>query len=142
MLAGLSSTMRISSFAMAYRDRERERRARAQLALDPDSSAVQLDELPAQGQPQASALHLLVCRSHLTELLKHCLLILWGDSDARVGNRDLDVSILGHCADINAPTFWRELDRVRQQVQHDLANLAFIGLNLAKLLIDVCMKGD
>src|SRR5262245_33046952 len=100
---------------------------------------MQLDELPAQGEPQPRPLHLLVCRPHLAELLKHCLLILWGDSDARVGNRDLGVSILGHCTDINAPTLWRELDRVRQQVQNDLSDLAFISLNVTKLLIDVCM---
>src|SRR5215467_2038398 len=41
----LSSTTRISSFAMARRQRERERRALPHLALYPDPPAVQLDEL-------------------------------------------------------------------------------------------------
>src|SRR5215471_8353783 len=43
----LSSTMRISSFAMAHRQRERERRSCPDLALYPDPPVVQLDELPS-----------------------------------------------------------------------------------------------
>src|SRR5262245_6852729 len=83
---GLSSTMRISSFAMTHRNRERERRAQADLALDPDLAAVQLDELPTQGQSQASALHLLVRRPNLPELLEHRFLVLWGDANAGVAD--------------------------------------------------------
>src|SRR5215510_12169746 len=84
---GLSSTMRISSFAMSHRDREREGRALPQLALDPDLAAVQLDELPTQGQSQPSALYLLVRCPDLAELLEHRLLILWCDADPRVADR-------------------------------------------------------
>src|SRR5215831_19504543 len=67
---GLSSTIRISSFAMADRQGERERRPFSQLALDPDPAPVQLDELPGQGQPEASPLDLLVRCAHLPELLE------------------------------------------------------------------------
>jgi hypothetical protein len=47
----LSSAMRISSFAMTHRNHERESRAYAYLALYPDLAAMELHELPAQGEP-------------------------------------------------------------------------------------------
>src|SRR5262249_2916526 len=50
-LFGLSSTIRISSFAMAHRNRERKRRAHPFLAFDPDPPPVQFHKLPAQGEP-------------------------------------------------------------------------------------------
>ena len=40
---------------LTHRDRARERRPRAHLALNPDPSTVQLDELPRQGQTESSA---------------------------------------------------------------------------------------
>jgi hypothetical protein len=46
-----SAIPRIGSLAAAHRDRKRERRAHVHLALNPDSPAVELDELPAEGQP-------------------------------------------------------------------------------------------
>src|SRR5262244_3744958 len=48
---GLSSTMRISSFAMTHRNRERERRAHTLLALDPDPPAVGLRRREEQRVP-------------------------------------------------------------------------------------------
>src|SRR4029453_11364074 len=53
-----------TSFTSMVRNRERERRARTHLALDPDPSAMQLDELPRQGNPEPRALHLLGSRPH------------------------------------------------------------------------------
>src|SRR5262249_45068786 len=111
---GLSSTIRINSFATAHRQRESECGTRPQLALHPDPAPVQLDELPTQGQPQPSAFHLLVRRSHLAELLEHCLLILRGDADPGVADRDLDQPVLWHCAHFDVPTLRRELDRIGQ----------------------------
>jgi hypothetical protein len=73
--------MRISSFATACRDRERECRALSHLALDPDSSTMQLDESPRQGQSQPGALDLLVSGPNLPELLEDRLLILGRDPD-------------------------------------------------------------
>src|SRR5215467_4543687 len=46
----LSSTIRISSFAMTHRQRKRERRAFPDLTLHPDLPAVQFDELAREGQ--------------------------------------------------------------------------------------------
>src|SRR5215467_5820918 len=51
-------------------------------------------------------------------------------------------SILWHGADVDSTTFRRELYRVRQQVQDDLSDLPFIGLNLAQSVVKVGMKGD
>src|SRR5262245_37963613 len=93
-LWGLSSTIRISSFATAHRQRERERRTGAQLALHPDPPPVQLDKLPAQGQSQPSALNLLVRGPYLTELLEHRLLVLRGDADSGISDKNLNQPIL------------------------------------------------
>src|SRR5262245_50707279 len=103
---------------------------------------MQFHKLPAQGEPQPRALHLLRRRSHLAELLEHFLLILWSDADSRVADGDLHKSILWLSADINPPTFGRELDRIRQQVQDDLPDLALIRLDLAKAGIEACVKRD
>src|SRR5215475_3106501 len=134
--------MRISSFATAHRQREGERRAQSLLTLHPDPPAVQLDELPTQSQPQASAFHLLGRRPHLAELLKDLLLVLGSDTDPSVADRDLHESILRHCADFNPPALVRELDGIREKVQDDLTDLALVRLNLAKPVIDVRMKRD
>src|SRR5215475_9586644 len=85
----LSSTIRISSFAMTHREGERECRALAHLALHPDPPAVQFDELARQRQPEPGALHLLGRRPHLPELLEHRLLVLGGDAYPSVGHGDL-----------------------------------------------------
>src|SRR5262249_55420727 len=76
------------------RQRKRERRALAQLTLHPDPTAVQLNELPTQGEAQPGALDLLVRRPHLPELLEHRLLILRGDADPGVADGDLDEPVL------------------------------------------------
>src|SRR6185436_1147192 len=122
-LCGLSSTIRISSFATTHRDRERERGAHAHLALHPDPPAVQLDELPTQGQSQPGALDLLVRRPHLAELLEHRLLILRGDAHPRIADRHLDHAVLSCGPDVNAPALRGELDGIRQQIEDDLAYL-------------------
>src|SRR5262245_18823820 len=130
-LWGLSSTIRINSFATAHRQAEGKRRTHTDPTLHPDPTPMQLDELPTEGQPQPSAFHLLVCCPHLAELLEDRLLILWDDADSGVADGDLHESILWHRADINAPTLRSELDRVRQEVQNDLSDLPLVRLDLA-----------
>src|SRR5215831_9714884 len=125
-----------------YWQHKRERRSLTNLALHPDLAAVELHKLPAQGEPQPRALDLLCGRPHLTELLEDLLLILWGDADPGVADGNLHEPILWHCAHFNASTFRRELDRIRQEVQDNLPDLAFVGLNLASPLIDACLKRD
>src|SRR5262245_40379505 len=106
--------MRMSSFAMTHRNREHKRGAHPQLTLHPDPAPVQLDELPTEGQPQASALHLLCPRPHLPEPREHCLLILRGDANTRVPDRHLYGPVLWHSADLDPSPLRRELDGIRQ----------------------------
>jgi hypothetical protein len=47
---------------------------------------MQLNELPAEGQPEARSLSLLLRRPDLTELLEHRFLILRSDADAGLAN--------------------------------------------------------
>src|SRR5262245_50764325 len=79
----------IGSLLMADRQRESERRAFSHVTLHPHPSAMQINELAGQGQSKAGALHLLVRRPHLAELLEDRLLILGGDSYAGVRDGDL-----------------------------------------------------
>jgi hypothetical protein len=84
---GLFSTIRMScSLATMHRDRERECRALAYLALHPDSSTVEFDELPTEGQPKARPLSLLVRGPHLAELVEYRVLVLRSNSDTRVAD--------------------------------------------------------
>src|SRR5215467_10913694 len=103
---------------------------------------MELHKLSAQGEPKPRTFDLLRRRAHLAELLEDLFLILCGNTDPRVADRDLHRPILWHCADFNAPTLGRELDRIGQEVQNDLTDLALIPLNLSQPLIDVGMKCD
>src|SRR4029450_3050872 len=102
-LWGLSSTMRISSFATTHRDREGERRPHADLALDPDPPTVQLDELPTERQPEPRALYLFVPPPPLPKLLEHRLLVFRGDADAGIADCDFDQSVLCYSCKLDAP---------------------------------------
>src|SRR5213593_1500188 len=84
----------INSFVTMYRDSEREGRAHAHLARDPDPSAVELDELPREGQSEPRPFDLLLGRPHLAEFFEDRLLILRGDSHPRIGHGDF-----GHAVD-------------------------------------------
>src|SRR5262249_39126454 len=107
--------------ASTQRNGERECRAHTQLTLDPDLAAVELHELTTQREHDLRALDLLRRRPHLTELLEHRFLVLGGDADSGVADQDLHVSIPWRRAHVDPPAFRRELDRVRQQVEDDLA---------------------
>src|SRR5262245_62852837 len=104
-------------------DREREGRPLPDLALDPDPPPVQLDELPAERQPQPSTLGLLVRSADLPEFLEDRLLVLGRNPDPRIGHRDLDRVLQWPSLDIDAAAIGRELDRVGEQVQDHLADL-------------------
>src|SRR5262245_48188248 len=87
---------------MAHRQCKGKRRTHTDLALHPNPAPMQLDKLPAEGQPQPGALHLLVRGPHLPELLEHRLLILWGDANPGVAHGDLHV-----------PSFWSAATSIR-----------------------------
>src|SRR5262245_8337775 len=103
---------------------------------------MQLDKLPTESQPQPRALYLLVCRPYLPELFEHGLLILWGDADAGVADGDLNGAVLWRGPDLDPSALRRELDGIRQQVQHDLPDLSLVRLNLSQSAVDICLKCD
>src|SRR5205807_1859226 len=73
--------------------REREDRAPADLGVDPDRAAVQLDEAPAQRQPEAGALALPRLVPRLPKLLEDGRLLPGRDPDPRVSHRNFDLVV-------------------------------------------------
>src|SRR5262245_2147649 len=127
---------------MAHRNRERERRTSSDLALHPDPSTMQLDELPRQCQPQARALDLLRRHPDLLELFEDGFLILGGYADSGVADRHFDGAIDGHGPNLDPATLRRELDRIRQKIEEDLADLPLVGLDLAESFVNTLVQVD
>src|SRR5919106_6235792 len=123
-------------------DGEGERRAASDPTLDPDGAAVELHELPTKGEPQTSPLVLGRAGADLAKLLEDRILVLGGDADAGIADRDLDRAVCRHRPNVDPAARRRELDRVRQQVEKDLFDLALVSLNLAPCLSHVRVEGD
>src|SRR5262249_29795553 len=130
------------SEARAHRQRERKARALPYLALHPDAAPVQLDELPRQGQAKARPSHLLVRCPHLTKLLEDRLLILWRDANAGIGHGYLYQPLLHFREHVYAAALGGELERVGEQVQEHLLDLALIPLDRAHAILDRPSKRD
>src|SRR5262249_9025372 len=122
--------------------REREGRALSQLALDPDATAVELDELARQRQPESRSLDLLVRGADLLELLEHPLLILGRDPHAGIDHGDLDGAVGDGGADVDPAALRRELQRVGQQIEKDLLDLALVCADHAHALADDAVERD
>src|SRR5262245_37672946 len=110
--------------SLGHRQREREGRARAEVTLHPDASAVQLDELAAEREPEPGALGLLLRFADLLELLAYRFVILRRDADAGVRHRDLHTAVRQRRAHVDASPLGRELHGVGEQVQQYLLHLA------------------
>src|SRR5262245_31010213 len=126
----------LASVPVVEGEREGEGRSFTQTARHPDAASVQLDELSGERQPEPGALDLLRGGTHLPELLEDRLVILGGDTDARVDDRDLDDGALDGGSYVDLTTLRRELDRVGEQVQEHLLHLALVTLEHADLVID------
>src|SRR5262249_26394136 len=122
--------------------REREGRPRAEPTLHPDPAAVELHEPPAERQPEAGPLRLLVRSPDLTELFEYRVVIFRSDADAGVRDRNLDPPVRERSAHIDPPTFRRELHGVREQVQQDLLYLPLVCAELAEARVDTALDGD
>src|SRR3981081_4176557 len=118
------------------REAECERRPQPERAGDPYLAAVQLDELPAQGKPEPGALLLRGAGSDLTKFLEDRLVILRRDADAGVADRQVDRPVLGYRLHLDPAPFRRELDRIRQQVQQHLPDLALVSAHLTDAVVD------
>src|SRR5262245_20446142 len=78
---------------------------------------MQLDELSRERQPESRALHFLVRRFDLAELLEDHVLVFRRDTDAGVADGDLHTAVGRRRPYLDPTARWRELDRVREQVQ-------------------------
>src|SRR5215467_4370483 len=102
---------------------EMERRALVLTALRPDAAAVELDEFLADRQPEARAAG--AAGDWIVELLERLeepRQVVFADPDAGVGHTQPDGVRLGHDTDQH-PALRGELNRVRQQIEHDLLDL-------------------
>src|SRR2546422_11384763 len=95
--------------------RERERRSAPHLALPPQATAVELDELSRQREAETGALTLARGVAHLAELLEDRLLVLWRDADPGVGDGHLDSAVRGQRAHVDPAALGREFHGVGQQ---------------------------
>ena len=107
--------------------REREHAPLAELALDPDAAAVELDQ-PLRAQAKVGALELFCPEVGLLEILEDPRLVV-GRDPWPVRYRDVHLSIHPRRTHDDGPAFRCELDRVREQVDDDLADPALIGLD-------------
>src|SRR4029077_17947903 len=95
--------------------------------LDPDPTAVQLDEALRECEAEACALALLHTDVSLLELLEDPLLVLGCDARAGIGHRHLHVAVHVPGRHRDAAARGCELDRVRQNIEDDLANTALVA---------------
>jgi hypothetical protein len=95
------------------------------LALGPKVSAVELDELAGEREPEAGALGFLF--AGLFELFEDRVQLLGSDPRACIGDRDLDLAVFEASGDVDATIGRSELDRVGDEIEDDLAEAALIG---------------
>src|SRR2546428_2977075 len=110
-------------------------RPRTRWPPDPDPPAMEFNELAAEGESEAGALHLLHRRPHLPKLFEHRLLILRRDAHPGIAHRNLRRLVLPRGANLDSSPFWRELQSVREEVQEHLLDLPLVGPNPAEPLV-------
>src|ERR1700741_3908126 len=141
--SSMISTVLTGVSSLTYRQRDGESGPLARRALKADGAAVQLDEALGERQAEPRALGLLgVVAPDLLELLEHRGLVLGCDADAGVLDRDLDAGSVLPGRNRHAPAVGGELDRVGEQVEDDLLELALVGLECAEPLVDLERKRD
>src|SRR6476620_681374 len=85
------------------------------LALDPNLPAMHLDELSGQGQTESCAFALLcIISACLPEFFENRFLILLGDTDAGVRDRNDHCAVTQTCVHLDLSAFGRELHGVRK----------------------------
>src|SRR5438132_14342502 len=83
-------------------EREAEGAAVVGGAFDPEAAAVELDELPGEGEAESGAFGPLAVR-RLLELLEDRLDLLRRDAGAGVGDGDLDLAVVQPGGGVDAP---------------------------------------
>src|SRR5438445_623795 len=103
------------------RDRESEGRPLPVHALDPDPALVQLDDLLGDRQAQPGAHDLALAVAFVPFITAEDPADEFGrDAQSVVLHADLHCAVFGPAGDQDLAALWRVLDRVRQEVGHDL----------------------
>src|SRR5450432_151662 len=158
---GLVGQLRWPGFVFGNWNQEYEGAAIAfdAFTLHPDASTMFFDKSFGQSQSQAGALLLPAVRGiHLLKLLKNPLMVARFDTNARVGNRNPKrlarrgrtgaARILDGHRHTNLPAVRGELDRVAEQVIHDLLEFRLVGQHWGQVLsrteseVDVFLVGQ
>src|SRR5688500_12807749 len=127
----------VSAESHLRREDEGERGPLAEDAVALDVSAVRLDDLLRDGEPEPGARHRsrsLIVR--LIELLEDVRQLLRRDPGARVTHLDLHVMVRWGRGQLHGAARWSELEGVREQVAHDFVDaigipLYFLGKPIA-----------
>jgi len=119
----------------AARQAQLEARSPARRAVHLDAAAHQLEQLLDQRQADAGAAVLAGGRVvQLLEALEQQRQLLGGDADAAVADRQLELVMLqGHGDQADAPAGGGEFERVTQQVEEDLLEMAVIQADLVEV---------
>src|SRR4051794_31780043 len=97
-----------------------------------------LDKFPGKREPKSGAFALFgVIISHLAEFLKDRFMILRVNADSCIAYRDFDTPRNGYGVDTDFAPFGREFDGIRQKVEQNLLELAFVRDKIPEPFVDV-----
>ena len=114
------------------RQHEGEHASLVDPARHPHVSAVKGGEPLREGKPETCSFVLAAWSGiDLVEFLEDLFQVRLGDADPGIGDRDLDGVLRAHGIDRHGPVFGCELDRVGDEVQQHLLQLAAVGQHLA-----------
>src|SRR5438309_4686882 len=122
------------SGGLVDRNGEKEPAPFSELALEPDATAVQLDELARDGETKSGPMvRARRRRVDLSELPEDQIVMLRRNAEPSVADfneeRREAVRLPSRRTDPHAPAGWRELDRVAEQVPDDVRDLLAIGVD-------------
>src|SRR5665213_1294758 len=101
-------------------NRKREAASIARLALEPDPPAMLLHESLRDGKTQSGASAARGSGAHLIELIKYGLVLVFGNTDSSVRDRDLCEAAARLGLDSYLPAVRRKLHRITQKVVQNL----------------------
>ena len=109
-----------------------------------DDAVVQVDDVARDREPEAGARHAAAALElDAVEALEHAVELVLGNADARVLDLEPPLGALAARAQITTvPALRRELERVADQVEHQLLEQVGIALDRAERGIDVRLEHD
>ncbi len=113
-----------------------------ELALDPDPAAVKLDQPLRDSEAETRAFALLCADAGLLELLEDPTLVFECDSRPGVGHGHEHLVVLARSCDHDAAAGGRELDRIREDVEDDLAESSLVASDVVDVRLELERKLD